>query len=188
IAGTSMGAILGGIIAAGVSTTRAIEWALEGAARYGTLLLRDLNLRGRALLTGSTFMQVIAELEEAREATFESLEIPFLAVAMDVAAGEEVLLDSGPLLDVIRPSFAMPGIFPPCPVGSRLLIDGAVVNPVPVDRARALGADVVIASQPIPPLQPDAVDPLGTLVGGGVRISRLLPLRSLRERLQTFNL
>src|SRR5262249_61370827 len=95
--------------------------------------------------------------------------------------------ESGPLLDGIRPSFAMPGIFPPCVVGERLLIDGAMVNPVPVDRVRALGADFVIATQPIPSLRSDAADPLGAFLDRAQRFVEKIPVRQLGERLRTLN-
>src|SRR5262249_17973557 len=160
VAGTSMGAIIGGMFATRLSPARGIEFSPDLASRYRTLVLRDLDLRGGTLLKGSGVMQLLAEGARARAATFQNLTLPSPSVAAAAvrAAGEAMVLDSRSLLDGIRPSFAMPGIFPPCVVGTRLLIDGAMVNPVPVDRPRALGADVVIASQPIPWLQSEAAD------------------------------
>jgi predicted acylesterase/phospholipase RssA len=185
VAGTSMGAIIGGMFAAGLSPARGIEFSHNLASRYRTLVLRDLDLRGGTLLKGSGVMQLLAEVDGARAATFEKLMLPFVAVATDIATGEEILLDSGSLLDGIRPSFAMPGIFPPCVVGTRLLIDGAMVNPVPVDRARALGADVVIASQPIPQLQPEAADPLAAFLSRVQGLASRLPIPRLGMGLRT---
>src|SRR5262245_58234827 len=185
VAGTSMGAIIGGMFAAGLSPARGIEFSHDLASRYRTLVLRDLNLRGGTLLKGSGVMQLLAEVDGARTATFENLMLPFVAVATDITTGEEVVLDSGALLDGIRPSFAMPGIFPPCAVGTRLLIDGAMVNPVPVDRARALGADVVIASQPIPQLQPEAADPLAAFLSRVQGLASKLPIPRLGMGLRT---
>src|SRR5437867_3870795 len=74
-------------------------------------------------------MRALAELEELRDATFESLMLPFVAIAMDVRSGEELLLDTGPVLEGTRPSFAMPGIFPSYTLGQRVMVDGAMVNP-----------------------------------------------------------
>jgi len=179
VAGTSMGAIIGGMFATGLSPARGIEFSHDLASRYRTLVLRDLDLRGGTLLKGSGVMQLLAEVDGARAATFENLMLPFVAVATDIATGEEIVLDSGSLLDGIRPSFAMPGIFPPCVVGTRLLIDGAMVNPVPVDRARALGADVVIASQPIPWLQSEAADPLAAFLSRVQGLASRLPIPRL---------
>lgn len=178
IAGTSMGAIVGAWIAAGVSAERLISWSSDAATRFYSVAIRDLNLRGPTLFAGNGFVRVLAELEETRNAAFADLQIPFVAIAMDVAAGEEVVIGSGALLEGVRASFAMPGIFPACNDMGRVLVDGASVNPVPVDRVRELGADFVVASQPIPPLQPDGEDPVKRLFGRGARLAYVLGLRA----------
>jgi predicted acylesterase/phospholipase RssA len=154
VAGTSMGAIVGALCAAGMPVDAMADFAAGSAARYARIVLRDLDLRGPALLRGTEVARILGELPRLAAARFETLDLPFAAIAMDVDSGEEIVLDHGLVLEEIRPSFAMPGIFPPCPRAGRLLIDGAMANPVPVDRARALGADFVIAAQPIPPLTP----------------------------------
>jgi NTE family protein len=182
-----MGAIAGAIAAAGIAPGDVIAYAEQLATRFRGIVLRDLGLRGRTLLTGESVMTILAELGDLRDATFESLVVPFAAVAMDMDTGEEVSLDTGPLLAGIRPSFAMPGLFPSCLRDGRSLIDGAMVNPVPVARARALGADVVIAAQPIPPLEPTDSDPLAQALGRAQRIADFLPLRRLRDGLGTLN-
>jgi NTE family protein len=128
---------------------------------------------------------VLAELEELRTAMFEELHAPFVAIATDIGTGTEVVIDAGPLIDGIQPSFSMPGIFPPCLRAGRALIDGAMVNPVPVDRVRALGADVVIALQPIPPLQPEPHDPVGNLLGRARWLTSLLPMGGLRNTVES---
>lgn len=185
VAGASMGAIVGSAIAAGMHAGPLIAFAEGLAARYRSIVLHDLDLRGPALLKGTGVMHVLAELEALRLATFESLLLPFVAIAMDVRTGAEVVLDAGPVLDGIRPSFAMPGIFPCCELGERRMVDGAIVNPVPVDRARALGADFVIASQPIPPLERLAVDPVGGALGRARWLADLIPIRRLRQAIET---
>jgi NTE family protein len=76
---------------------------------------------------------------------FKNLEIPFTAVATNLETGEEVCLNRGKIIDAIRASIAIPGIFTPFKKGHRYLIDGGVVNPVPVDVVRQMGADVVVA-------------------------------------------
>jgi len=170
VAGTSMGAIVGAMLAAGVPVDMMAAFAETAAARYGRIVLRDLDLRGPALLRGSEVVRVLSEVHALAAATFDTLEIPFVAVAMDIDSGDEVLLGDGAVLEGIRPSFAMPGIFPPYPWGGHMLVDGAMANPVPVDRVRAMGADFVIAAQPIPPLAP--VDRSPGLLR---RVARLVP-------------
>jgi predicted acylesterase/phospholipase RssA/CRP-like cAMP-binding protein len=185
VAGTSMGAIMGACVAAGVGGDRMRTFAESVAARYRRIAVRDIDWRGRSLLTGRAVMSVLAELDELRTSTFETLDVPFVAIATDIDTGVEVPIASGPLLDGIRPSFTMPSIFPPCVRDGRPLIDGAMVNPVPVDRVRALGADFVVALQPIPPLAPLPRDPSG--VFGRTRwITQWLPvgLRGTIESLE----
>ncbi|HEY2389192.1 MAG TPA: patatin-like phospholipase family protein [Candidatus Binatia bacterium] len=176
VTGTSMGSIAAATVATGIPSRRTIDHIHRVATRYRSIVMRDLDWWGRTLLTGAGVRRILEELDELRRATFETLLIPFEAVAMDVGNGTEVAISSGSVLDAIQASIAMPGIFPTCRRGERHLVDGAMVNPVPVDRARALGADVVVAVQPIPPLQEPRADharsnifnriPLGPLRGG----------------------
>jgi predicted acylesterase/phospholipase RssA/CRP-like cAMP-binding protein len=185
VAGSSIGAIVGAAVAAGVTAERAADYAVALASRFRTILIADLDLRGRTLLTGASVQRILGELAELRDATFASLTLPFEAVAMDVGSGAEVVLREGPVLEGIQPSFAMPGIFPPCMREGRRLVDGAMVNPVPVDRVRGLGADVVIASQPIAPLQDGPANPLDQIVERGQRLLDWLPLGPLRGGIDT---
>jgi len=77
--------------------------------------------------------------------SFEDCKIPFRAVAADAKSGEEVIFKSGKLADAVRASIAIPVIFSPAEVGGKLFVDGGLVNPVPADVVRAMGADFVIA-------------------------------------------
>jgi len=79
------------------------------------------------------------------ETTVEELALPFGAVATDLASGRGIWLPEGRVADVVRVSIALPGLFTPCEHEGRLLVDGALVNPVPVSLCRAMGADFVIA-------------------------------------------
>jgi NTE family protein len=185
VAGTSMGAIIGACVAAGVDGDRMQAFAHGVARRYRSVVLRDLDLRGRSLLTGRAVMNLLGELDELRTARFESCLVPFVAIATDIDIGGEVTIDSGPLLDGIQPSFTMPSVFPPCMREGRPLVDGAMVNPVPVNRVRALGADVVIALQPIPPLAAVRRDPVGGLLDRARWLTRLLPRGGLQGRLES---
>jgi NTE family protein len=181
IAGTSMGAIVGSALAAGIPVSRLVAFAESAATRYRGVVLRDLNLRGPALLKGTAVLRLLGELAELETGTFEQLVLPFVAVAMDLATGDEVVLDRGRLLPGIAPSFAIPGILPHCVANGRTLIDGAMVNPVPVDCTRRLGADFVIAAQPIPPLHEQAADPLGGLLGRTRRMLTPWPFSRLDD-------
>jgi NTE family protein len=183
VAGTSMGAIIGACVAAGIDGDRMQRFAENAATRFGSIVLRDVDLQARSLLTGRAVMTLLGELAELRTATFESVCIPFVAVATDIGTGEEIVIGAGPLLDGVQPSFAMPGIFPPCVRDGRALVDGAMVNPVPVDRVRALGADIVVALQPIPPLRPEPLDPVSGLFGRMRRLAGLLPVTGVRDTL-----
>jgi len=80
----------------------------------------------------------------------EALGLPYAAVATDLMSGEEVLLRSGPVFDAVRASIAIPGIFTPWRIDGRVLVDGGLVNPVPVSAAEALGAEFVIAINVLP--------------------------------------
>ena len=75
----------------------------------------------------------------------EKLPTRFAAVATDLDTGEEVVLDRGPVIDAVRASIAIPGVFRPRIIGNRVLVDGGLVNPIPVSVARSMGADFVIA-------------------------------------------
>jgi NTE family protein len=186
-AGTSMGAIVGACVAAGVPMAQVVAYACEAATHYRTLVLSDLDLRGRTLLKGQAVTELIRAIDDRLSADFDDLHIPFAAVATDVATGEEVVVSRGSLLDGIRPSFAMPGILPLARLGDRVLMDGAMCNPVPVEQVRALGADVVLAAQPIPQLTPGS-EPAGGLVGYASWLAGHMPIPGLRHTFETLDL
>lgn len=142
VAGTSMGAVVGSFFAAGR------EQALrELAADLDWNRLRqffwEISLSRSGLTDGRRLLEETAKLLGHRE--FRELDIPFRAVATDLAGGTEVVLSSGDLLQALRASLSIPGLFSPVRIGRRLLVDGGLVNPVPVNVARDMGAQVVIA-------------------------------------------
>ena len=142
IVGTSIGAVVGGAHAAG-QLDRLEEWArsLQPRNIFGYL---DIRLNGSGLIGGA---KLAAQLETAIGPTLiEDLPIKFATVATEVRTGHEIWLTHGRMVDAIRASYALPGIFSPVLVGDRWLVDGALVNPVPVSAARALGAEIVIAA------------------------------------------
>jgi NTE family protein len=109
----------------------------------GILGYLDVSLSGSGLIRGG---HLVARLEEALHDTrIENLPIRFAAIATEFNTGHEVWLTRGRLVDALRASYALPGIFTPAQIGGRWLVDGALVNPVPVSAARALDARLVIA-------------------------------------------
>ena len=141
IVGTSIGAVVGGCFAGGVLDTLE-DWARSLTVR-GVLGYLDVSLSGSGLIGGN---RLASHLEGALAKTLiENLPIRFAAIATEVRTGHEIWLTHGRVVDALRASYALPGIFAPVRIGGRWLVDGALVNPVPVSAARALGARVVIA-------------------------------------------
>jgi NTE family protein len=142
VVGTSIGAVVGGAYAAGYLDALE-EWA-RGLHVRNILGYLDIRLNGSGLIGGD---KLAAQLEASIGATLiEELPIKFATVATEVRTGHEIWLTHGRLVDAMRASYALPGIFQPVLIGDRWLVDGALVNPVPVSAARALGAEIVIAA------------------------------------------
>ncbi|WP_300158612.1 patatin-like phospholipase family protein [Bradyrhizobium sp.] len=142
VVGTSIGAVVGGAYATGHLDTLE-DWARSLHPRnvFGYL---DVRLSGSGLIGGA---RLAAQLEGAMGTSrIEDLPIKFATVATEVRTGHEIWLTHGRIVDAMRASYALPGIFPPVMIGDRWLVDGALVNPVPVSTARALGAEIVIAA------------------------------------------
>jgi NTE family protein len=141
IVGTSIGAVVGGCYAAG--RLDAIEQWARGLTRRGILSYLDISLVGSGLIGGG---KLAAQLEQTLGDTdIESLPVRFATIATEVGTGHEIWLTRGRLVDAVRASYALPGIFPPVGLSGRWLVDGALVNPVPVSAARVFGARLVIA-------------------------------------------
>jgi NTE family protein len=142
VVGTSIGAVVGGAYAAGHLDTLE-EWARSLQPR-NILGYLDIRLNGSGLIGGD---KLAAQLETAIGQTLvEELPLKFATVATEVRTGHEIWLTHGRVVEAMRASYALPGIFSPVLVGDRWLVDGALVNPVPVSAARALGAEIVIAA------------------------------------------
>jgi len=142
VVGTSIGAVVGGAYAAGHLDTLE-EWARSLQPR-NILGYLDIRLNGSGLIGGD---KLAAQLEAAIGPTLiEDLPLKFATVATEVRTGHEIWLTHGRMVDAMRASYALPGIFSPVLIGDRWLVDGALVNPVPVSAARALGAEIVIAA------------------------------------------
>lgn len=141
IAGTSIGAVVGGCYAAGhLDDIEAFARELTVRRVWGFL---DFNLAGTGLITGGRLTErLIATVGGQR---IEDLDIGFTAVATEIGTGHEIWLTKGRLANAIRASYALPGIFKPVKIKGRWLFDGALVNPVPISVCRAMGARYVIA-------------------------------------------
>jgi NTE family protein len=142
VVGTSIGAVVGGAYASGHLDTLE-QWA-RGLQPRNVFSYLDIRLNGSGLIGGA---KLAAELEAAMgQSLIEDLSVKFATVATEVRTGHEIWLTHGRVVDAMRASYALPGIFPPVLIGDRWLVDGALVNPVPVSAARALGAEIVIAA------------------------------------------
>jgi len=163
IAGSSIGAMVGGAYAAGIPLSRIEE---EWLTTSRTKLLRSFlpTFPRTGLSSGAGLRRYLREI--LGDVRIEELPIPFAAVATDLDTGKAVVLRSGPLVDAIRASTAIPGIFQPVCWEGRLLADGGMVEPLPVRVCRELGAEVVIAvdTNPAPrPTTPQQRRPWGIL-------------------------
>ncbi|HEV2000251.1 MAG TPA: patatin-like phospholipase family protein [Xanthobacteraceae bacterium] len=141
IAGTSIGALVGGAYAC-ARLDDLESWAREMTKRRVFGLL-DFRLGGAGLIGGGRLAQLLRD--SVGDTAIEDLPIRYAAIATELGTGHEIWLTRGSLVDAIRASYALPAIFPPVKVAGRWLMDGAMVNPIPVSAARALGARVVIA-------------------------------------------
>ena len=140
VCGTSIGALVGGAYAAG-ELDRLEKW-VTGIAWTTVLRLMDLTWRG-GLIRGTRLFTLFGTMLADRE--IDDLPIPFGAIATELQSGRELWLRHGKLLEAVRASCAMPGLLTPVVRDGTVLVDGGLVNPVPVSMCRALGADLVVA-------------------------------------------
>ncbi len=141
VAGTSIGAIMGGVLAIGKieemeKVLRNVKW--QDVAKYF-----DPAIPKKGLFHGKKVVKLIERIIGKRE--FDEAQIPFVAVATDLISGQEVHLKSGSIIDAIRASIAIPGIITPFKKNRRHLVDGGATNPLPTNVVRNLGAEVVIS-------------------------------------------
>jgi NTE family protein len=141
IAGTSMGALAGGAWAA--NRLDQLEDFARSMTKRRMFGFMDWRIGGNGLISGGRLAKLL-ELNFG-ETLIEDLPIKYAAIATELSSGHEIWLTRGNLIQSMRASYALPGIFTPIKIGGRWLADGALVNPIPVSAARALGARVVIA-------------------------------------------
>lgn len=177
ITGSSMGALVGGIHAAGRLDAYA-GW-VRAVSRADVVRLLDFSFERSGLIKGQRIIDLLREL--VGDADIEGLPRPFAAVATDVEAGEEVWLTRGPLFEAIRASIAMPTFFTPHPLGGRLLLDGGIANPLPVASPIRDPADLCVAvslhGRSLPPADappPPAAPGEGALNGYRAAVARFM--------------
>lgn len=140
VAGTSAGSVVGALYASGLNgfALQETSFALDEGR------VRDVTLFGSGgLVKGDKLQDYVNELVKQRP--MEKLSLPFAAVATDLDSGSRVIFARGNTGQAVRASCSVPGVFQPALIGGRRYVDGGLVSPVPVDAARELGADIVIA-------------------------------------------
>lgn len=189
VCGTSIGALVGAAYATG-EIERFEAWTRRLSLR-DVISLMDFHLNG-GMLKGERLMSFFRK--HFMDRPVEDLTMPFAAVATDLHTGQEVWLKEGSTTDAVRASIALPGLFSPVWNEGRLLVDGGLVNPVPVTLARAMGADIVLAvdlNADILGRHLEAAAPqrIGSTVGSAWRqhlpeaLSALLPTGNQDERM-----
>ena len=184
IAGTSAGAIAAALYASDSLDTME-ELASNLDWRQVAQLFLEVNFPRSGLLTGKNVMKMLKSIIRVR--AISSLRIPYAAVATDLETEKEMVLLSGNLSDAIRASIGIPGIFTPTRISGHNLVDGGLVNPLPVSVCRAMGADLVIAvdvnlrasaptrKQAVMPHPSDPPQSISKLLAS---LSKLMPQRS----------
>jgi NTE family protein len=211
IAGTSMGAVVGGLYASGMSgrdierLLASVDWQDAFRDRpprselgfrrkqeeHDFLVNLPLGVQGKrlqiptGLVQGEKLTQLIrrATLPVASVTRFDDLRVPFRAVATDLETGASVVMDSGDLTTALRASMSAPGLFAPVERDGRLLVDGGLTENLPIDVARAMGVDVLIVVDAGFPLQPR--DRLNSLASVSNQALAILVRRDVERQLAT---
>ena len=140
IAGCSMGALVGGVYAAG-KLTEFQEW-MKTIDRKKMLELTDFSLSLNHIVKGKRIIEAIMEF--VPDMPIEDLPIPYCAVATDMKAGREVIFSKGSLFEAIRASISLPSFYEPVQRDGMILIDGGVINPIPLNRVRRQPGDMLV--------------------------------------------
>ncbi|VEI12964.1 patatin-like phospholipase family protein [Trueperella bialowiezensis] len=141
ISGASIGSLVGGVYGAG-KLAELKEWVL-GLSKSDVRSLLDFTIGEPGLIKGK---RVLAEIEKVTGSPdIEDLRVPFTAVAVDIISGREVWFQRGPLFRAVRASISIPTAFTPVRIGNRLLVDGGLLNPLPVEPTLSVAADATVA-------------------------------------------
>lgn len=157
VSGTSIGAIAGALAAAG-RVEAALDWCAEPDWKKLPKLMFETRLTSKAITTGRQVEKLLSDLIGVKD--FRELKIPFAAVATDLNTGEKVVMREGDVLSAVRASMSIPGVFLPVERDGHVLVDGQLVDPVPVSVCREMGAETVIAVDINPPNPPEKAKPL----------------------------
>ena len=176
VAGTSMGSIVAIGYALGIEPREMLDIAGRIGNVRTTLSVIDPSLTGSGLLRGRRLISIFAPFIPADRSTFEHLDIPCTVVAMDVETGERVDLADGRLDEAFRASCSIPVAFTPVRLEGRVLVDGGMIDPVPADVVRDMGANILIAVNVVPQLRPDVTTALSRSFR---RVSKLNPFSHL---------
>jgi NTE family protein len=185
ITGTSMGAFIGAMYAAGVPVAQMEQVALEiDWVSMARLLAPVMPTSG--LSDGKKLVAFMAELLPVRD--FKELRRPLAVTATDIKTGEAIIIKQGDLLEALHASLAFPGIFSPVRFGQRFLVDGGLCNPIPTEAARNLGAEKIIGVCTIPAVVKQTPETfLPTRHGGSMIINRWRDFFSTRRIEQAFS-
>ncbi len=179
IAGTSAGGLVGAVYAAGFSTEK-IEQAIEEMDENRSFMQRDSS---RPSLLGISWVATrLSDLLADR--TFNELKIPYAATAVCLKSGNEIILRKGKVLDAVLATIAIPGVFPSQEIGGRVLVDGGVLDPVPVQVARWMRPDLPVVAVMLHQ-KPDGYEEDETILpipipGPSSIVDRLLKLRPVQ--------
>jgi len=143
IAGTSIGSVVGSVYATGASVKQMKEATLA-MKRSKTISLMVPTLPYSGLISGNRAEEILNKIA-LKDKTFDDLKIPFAAVATDIKTGTKVILNQGSVIRAVRASISIPGVFTPVKYRDRYLVDGGIVDPVPADVVKKMGADIIIA-------------------------------------------
>ena len=175
ITGTSMGALVGGIYAAG-KLDKYTDW-VTSLTKKDVIQYLDVSFRAKSgILKGDLIMEALRDF--VGDVSIESLTIPFLAVATDLTARKEVWITRGNLFDAIRASISVPGVFTPHRFAGRWMVDGGLLNPVPVTPAAQTLAGVTIAV--------DVTGPRSANPFGQIEAKELEQPPQLRKKIEEF--
>lgn len=142
LAGSSMGAMIASFLALGFDWDDVEARALSFDKKNALTSLLDLGRLGQALIKGEKIKRFLKEY--LGDAEFSDTKTPLAILACDLYSGEEIIIRDGLIREAIMASIAVPGIFPPQQLMGRILVDGGLVNPTPVDIVKKMGADIVI--------------------------------------------
>lgn len=154
VTGCSIGAYVGAAYASG-NLNKLKEWAFE-LSDWQVLRLLGVGISRGGLASGEQVFKLLED--EFSAANFSEMQKPFALTATDLYSGREVVFKEGEVVEAVRASCAIPALFPPVKFNGRWLVDGAVVNPVPVNLCRRLGADFVIAVNLSADFRPEMLD------------------------------